>query len=64
MPLALSSGALSISPSGAGLALVREDLRDGRGQRRLAVVDVADRADVHVGLGAVVGAEAAQALPG
>ena len=30
------------------------------GQRRLAVVDVADGAHVHVGLGAVVGAETSQ----
>src|SRR5262249_59545959 len=34
-----------------GQALVGEDLGDGRRQRGLAVVDVADRADVHVRLG-------------
>ena len=33
-----------------GLALEREVLGDGRGQARLAVVDVADRADVDVRL--------------
>ncbi len=32
------------------VALVRRDLRERRRQRRLAVVDVADRADVHVRL--------------
>src|SRR5207247_9172969 len=36
-----------------GLALERERLGDGRGERRLAVVDVTDRADVHVRLGAL-----------
>jgi len=43
--------------SGAGaelrLALQREVLGDGRGQRRLAVVDVPDGAHVDVGLGAL-----------
>jgi hypothetical protein len=34
-------------------ALLREDLRDRRGQGRLAVVDVTDRADVDVRLGAL-----------
>jgi len=33
-----------------GEALAGQDLRDRRGERRLAVVDVADRPDVHVGL--------------
>ena len=36
-----------------GLALQGEVLGDGGGQRRLAVVDVADRADVDVRLGAL-----------
>ena len=36
-----------------GLALERQVLGDGRGQAGLAVVDVPDRADVHVGLGAL-----------
>ena len=36
-----------------GGALEGEVLGDGRGQARLAVVDVPDRADVHVGLGAL-----------
>src|SRR3954468_5320327 len=36
-----------------GVALQREVLRDRRGQARLAVVDVADRADVDVRLGAL-----------
>ena len=36
-----------------GLALQGEVLRDRRGQARLAVVDVADRADVDVRLGAL-----------
>src|SRR5437773_6997677 len=36
-----------------GLALERERLGDGRGERGLAVVDVTDRADVHVRLGAL-----------
>ena len=36
-----------------GPALERQDLRDRRRQRRLAVVDVPDRADVHVRLGAL-----------
>ena len=36
-----------------GLALQREVLADGRGQGRLAMVDVADRADVDVRLGAL-----------
>ena len=36
-----------------GLALQGEVLGDRRGQRRLAVVDVADRADVDVRLGAL-----------
>ena len=36
-----------------GLALEGEVLGDRRGQARLAVVDVADRADVHVRLGAL-----------
>ena len=36
-----------------GLALERQVLRDRRGQRRLAVIDVADRADVHVRLGSL-----------
>src|SRR5664279_4740256 len=35
---------------GDGEALGRKDLRQGGGQRRLAVVDVSDRADVDVGL--------------
>ena len=34
------------------LTLQGEVLRDRRGERRLAMVDVADRADVHVRLGA------------
>ena len=33
-----------------GAALGRQDLRDRRGQRRLAMVDVTDGADVHVRL--------------
>ena len=36
-----------------GLALQGQVLGDGRGERRLAVVDVADRADVDVRLGAL-----------
>src|SRR6185436_4917347 len=36
-----------------GVALQREVLGDRRGQARLAVVDVADRADVHVRLAAL-----------
>src|SRR5207244_10692129 len=36
-----------------GAARLREDLGDGRRERRLAVIDVADRADVDVGLAAV-----------
>jgi hypothetical protein len=36
-----------------GLALQGEVLGDRRGQARLAVVDVADRADVHVRLGSL-----------
>ena len=36
-----------------GAALERQVLGDGRGQAGLAVVDVPDRADVHVGLGAL-----------
>ena len=36
-----------------GLTLQGEVLRDRRGQGRLAMVDVADRADVHVRLGAL-----------
>src|SRR5438034_361524 len=35
------------------ISLERERLGDGRGERRLAVVDVTDRADVHVRLGAL-----------
>jgi hypothetical protein len=52
MPRAFSSGALSIwsyavnSPPPA----LRQRLRDRRRQRRLAVVNVTDRADVHVRL--------------
>jgi hypothetical protein len=34
-------------------ALFRQDLRDRRGEGRLAVVDVTDRADVDVRLGAL-----------
>ena len=34
--------------------LVGQNLGDGRGQRRLTVVDVTDRTDVHVRLGLVV----------
>ena len=36
-----------------GAALERQVLGDGRGERRLAVVDVPDRADVDVRLGAL-----------
>ena len=36
-----------------GVALQGEVLRDRRGQARLAVVDVADRADIDMGLGAL-----------
>ena len=48
---ALLGGLVDLVEGGeVGEALVGEDLGDGRGQRGLAVVDVADRADVDVGL--------------
>ena len=40
---------------GLGPALLRKDLRDGLGKSGLAVIDVADGADIDVGLGSVVG---------
>ena len=52
MPRSRSSGALSISSKLLRLAadLLGEHVGDRGGQRRLAVVDVADRADVDVRL--------------
>ena len=52
MPRSRSSGALSIWSYASELreALLRQHLRDRRRQRRLAVVDVTDRPDVHVRL--------------
>src|SRR5207249_11471253 len=51
-PLLLLGGLVDLVEGGeVGEALVREDLGDGRGEGGLAVVDVPDRADVHVGLG-------------
>ena len=54
MPRCFSSGALSIWSNGEdsrGRVLVVQHLRDGRRQRRLAMVDVTDGADVDVRLG-------------
>ena len=52
--LLLRSGVDRREVAGDGAAArLREHLRDRRGQRRLAVVDVADRADVDVRLGAL-----------
>ena len=54
IPRSGSSGALSIvSKARYSPVLQGEVLRDRRGQRRLAVVDVADRPDIDVGLGAL-----------
>ena len=50
-PLALLGGVVDgVEGAVLGLALEREVLGDGRGQARLAVVDVTDGADVDVGL--------------
>ena len=50
MPRSFSSGAASISVVGLGLgeALLGQDGGDGGGKSGLAVVNVADRADVNV----------------
>ena len=53
-PLPLLGGVVDrVEGAVLGLALEGQVLGDRRGQRRLAVVDVADRADVHVRLGAL-----------
>ena len=57
MPRCLSSGALSIASKARERVVLgvvsSEHLRDGRGQSRLAVVNVPHRPDVEVGLRAL-----------
>jgi hypothetical protein len=57
IPRSRSSGALSMFANSVNdvvrRILIRQHLRDRRGQRRLPMIDVTHRPDVHMGLGAL-----------